>query len=112
MTPQKTLDEQIAEDLAHSERSGELRSAPSWGKPLDFGDGYEQTPPELRMGFKILKDAGVVPPTVEAMQRIAELKRQLAQAGEAEALALRQRLADLQQTVALQLEKLASSRSL
>ena len=110
MTRQKTMDEQIAEDLAHSERSGELRSAPSWGKPLDFGDGYEQTPPELRMGFKILKDAGVVPPTVEAMQRIAE--RQLAQAGEAEAPALRQRITDLQQTVALQLEKLASSRSL
>jgi len=30
----KTLDEQIADQLRDSERSGELRSAPSWGKPL------------------------------------------------------------------------------
>ena len=30
-----------------------------------LGDGYEQTPIELRMGYKILKDAGIVPPEVE-----------------------------------------------
>ncbi len=109
----KTLDEQIAEQLADSLRSGELRNAPSWGQPLDFGDGYDETPPELRMGFKILKDAGVVPHEVEMLKEAAALRQQLeAAAGPAEAQALRQRIAELQQAVALRLEKLAGSRSL
>ena len=29
-----TLDEHIAQSLRESQRSGELQSAPSWGKPL------------------------------------------------------------------------------
>jgi hypothetical protein len=109
----KTLDEHIAEQLAHSQRSGELQRADSWGKPLDFGDGYAQTPEELRMGFKILKDAGVVPHEVEMFRQIAALKQALhASIDEAEATALRRRIAELQQAVALRLEKLATSRRL
>lgn len=109
----KSLDEQIAEALAESVRNGELRAAPSWGKPLTFGDGYEETPVELRMGFKILKDAGVVPHEVTMLRELHALRQQLAHGqDEAEAAALRQRIADLQQAVALRLEKLAGSRSL
>ena len=109
----KTLDEQIAEQLAESQRSGELQSARSWGKPLDVGDGYFETPQELRMGFKVLKDAGVVPHEVEMLKQIAALKATLhATADAAEAQALRRRIAELQQAVALRLEKLAGSRSL
>ena len=48
-----------------------MRTARSWGRPLDLGDGYEQTPVELRMGYKILKDAGIVPPEVALMREIA-----------------------------------------
>ena len=47
-----TLDEQIAQSLRESQRSGELQSAASWGKPLDLADGYAQTPEELRMAFR------------------------------------------------------------
>ena len=61
-----TIDEQIAQSLRDAQRSGELQSAASWGKPLDFADGYAQTPEELRMAFKALKDAGFLPPEVEA----------------------------------------------
>ncbi len=70
----KLLDDHIGRALADSEASGELRSAPSWGKPLHFGDGYDETPPELRMAMKVLKDAGVVPPEVAAMQRLEKLR--------------------------------------
>jgi Domain of unknown function (DUF1992) len=78
------LDDHIGRALRASEASGELEAAPSWGKPLDFGDGYEQTPPELRMGFKILKDAGIVPPEVEMMRALAALRSELeAAAGDA-----------------------------
>ena len=108
-----TIDEQIAHSLRESQRSGELQSAPSWGKPLDLADGYAQTPEELRMGFKALKDAGFVPPEVETMQRIAALREVIATDPEApQADAMRLRLSELQQHLALRLEKLRSSGSL
>ena len=107
------LDDHIGRALADSARSGELRSAPSYGKPLHFGDGYDETPAELRMGYKILKDAGVVPPEVELMREIEKLRLSLADAAEsADTLQRRQRLVELQQALALRLEKLRISGSL
>ena len=61
-----TIDEQIAQSLRESQASGELQSAKSWGKPLDLNDGYAQTPEELRMAFKALKD--------RALQSLAALR--------------------------------------
>ena len=111
-----TIDEQIAQSLRESLRNGELKSAPSWGKPLDLADGYAQTPDELRMAFKALKDAGFVPPEVETMQQIATLREQLATVAAsndaAGANALRQRISELQQHLSLRLEKLRMSGSL
>ena len=111
-----TLDEQIAQSLRESLASGELATAASWGKPLDLADGYAQTPEELRMAFKALKDAGFVPPEVETMQQIAALREQLAAtaagADPSAADALRRRISELQQHLALRLEKLRTSASL
>jgi hypothetical protein len=108
-----TFDEQIAQSLRESERSGELQSAANWGKPLDLDDGYAQTPEELRMAFKALKDAGFVPPEVETMKQIAALRELIAADPSAPtADALRQRLSELQQHLALRLEKLRTSGSL
>ena len=108
-----TIDEQIAQSLRDAQRSGELQSAPSWGKPLDLNDGYEQTPEELRMAFKALKDAGFVPPEVETMKRIAALREVINAAPDApDAEAMRRRLSELQQQLALRLEKLRISGSL
>ncbi|HET9978053.1 MAG TPA: DUF1992 domain-containing protein, partial [Burkholderiaceae bacterium] len=73
----KLLEDHIGAHLRDSEATGELKAAPSYGKPLGFGDGYDETPAELRMGMKILKDAGVVPPEVEAMQQVAALQAEL-----------------------------------
>lgn len=104
------LEDHIGRALAQSEESGELRSARSYGKPLDLGDGYDETPAELRMGFKMLKDAGVVPAEVELMRDIEALRLQLAQMeatlDAAQAQALRQRLSEMQQQLSLRLEKL------
>ena len=108
-----TIDEQIAQSLRDAQRSGELQAAPSWGKPLDLEDGYAQTPEELRMAFKALKDAGFVPPEVETMKQIAALRHAIEAAPDApDAEAVRQRLSELQQHLALRLEKLRSSGSL
>ena len=108
----RTLDEQIAEALRLAQQSGELRSARDYGKPIDFGDGYDDTPPELRMAFKVLKDAGIAPPEVAMFRELAELRRQLAAlaAGDPVAVALRQRIAHLEVEVSLRVERLASAR--
>jgi Domain of unknown function (DUF1992) len=109
----KLLDDHIGESLRASERTGELQAAPSYGKPLAFGDGYDDTPAELRMGMKILKDAGVVPPEVEAMREAAALEERMnACTDEAERRVLQQRLSQMRQAIALRLEGLARGGSL
>jgi hypothetical protein len=106
------LDDHIGQHLRESEASGQLKAAPSYGKPLDFGDGYDETPAELRMGMKILKDAGVVPPEVELMQQAAALEAQWAACGdEAERRRLQQQIAEKRQAIALRLERLRATGS-
>jgi hypothetical protein len=101
------LEDHIGRHLQESARSGELQSAKSFGKPLDLGDGYDDTPAELRMGMKILKDAGVLPAEVQAMQEIAALQQAHAACQDAaQALQLAQRISDKQQALALRLEQL------
>jgi Domain of unknown function (DUF1992) len=108
----KLQDDHIGRALRESEASGELRTAPSFGKPMNYGDGYDETPEALRMGMKVLKDAGVVPPEVEVMREIAALQAQLAAtADEAVAKPLRQRISEKQQALSLRLEKLRTSGS-
>jgi Domain of unknown function (DUF1992) len=109
----KLTDDHIGRALRDSEASGELRTAPSWGKPLDFGDGYDETPAELRMPFKVLKDAGVVPHEVTLMAEAAALRERLAAAVDpAGQAALRQRLVDIEQALSLRLERLRATGSL
>jgi DNA-binding transcriptional ArsR family regulator len=107
--PLKLLEDHIGEHLRESVRSGELRSAPSFGRPMEFGDGYDQTPAELRMAMKVLKDAGVVPPEVELFHRLAALRRDAAAATEPErSRALSQKASELEQLIRLRLERLRS----
>ena len=101
-------DDHIGRALREIEASGELRGAPSWGKPLAFGDGYDETPPELRLGFKILKDAGIVPAEVEMMRALAGLRADLdAAAGDAgRERSLRGRIAALRLAIELRRDAL------
>ena len=109
----RLLEDHIGRALDQSHASGELKNAAGYGKPLNFGDGYDQTPAELRMGFKILKDAGVFPPEVELMRQV-EAQRQLLDAcTDANAIpALRLRLSEIQQQLSLRLERLRTTGSL
>ena len=109
----RLLEDHIGRALDQSHASGELKNAAAYGKPLNFGDGYDETPAELRMGFKILKDAGVFPPEIELMRQI-EAQRQLLESctDASAAIALRQRLSELQQQLSLRLERLRASGSL
>lgn len=96
------LDDEIGKHLQESMAQGELAKAASYGKPLDFGDGYSETPDEYRMGFKILKDAGFVPPEVELMQKIAAIRTQLSHGGrDGDQVELQKQLQELEVSLAL-----------
>jgi hypothetical protein len=107
----KLLEDHIGAHLRESQ--DELKHAPSYGKPLNFGDGYDATPVELRMGMKILKDAGVVPAEVEWLRGAAELETRLAACtDDGERRALQQQLSEKRQQIALRLEHLRATGSL
>jgi hypothetical protein len=109
----RTLDEEIARHLAEAAESGELQSADGYGQPLPRDVGYEDTPAALRMGFKILKDAGVAPAEVEWFHERAALRAKLDSAVEPEEReALQRRLVELEQKISLRLEALARNASL
>ncbi len=107
----RSQDQQIADALEQARRSGELQSAQSWGKPMAEAEGYAETPAEFRLPFKILKNAGVAPPEQELFQQRAALRQQLEALaeGSAERQALQQKLAELEQLLALRLEGLRAS---
>jgi hypothetical protein len=103
----RTQDETIAANIAEAQRSGELQTAPSYGKPMPEAAGWHETPAELRMPFKILKNAGVAPPEIELFHRRAELRHALAECkSDDERKTLRQRLSELEQLIAFRLERL------
>jgi hypothetical protein len=105
----RMLEDHIAEALREAQAKGELQGARSYGKPLDLGDGYDDTPPELRMAFKILKDSGFAPAEVQLLNDLAELRKQLAalDAASPEAQELRGKIHDLELKISLRMERLA-----
>ena len=105
------VDEIIRQWVERVEKTGEMRDNPQFGKPFDFKDGFLQTPEDLRMAHKILKNAGYVPAEVEMLQRLAALKEQLAAAVDPEQQRkLQTQLAELQQRVAMMLDGLRGRR--
>ena len=108
-----TQDEEIARYLREAAASGELQGIDGFGKPLPEDAGWNATPEELRMPFKILKNAGFAPPEVEMFRQRAELTAALESAtSEAEKVATQKRLGELQQKIALRLEALRATGSL
>ena len=106
----RSQDEEIAEHLTQAHRSGELRSAPSFGKPMAESEGWADTPTEFRLPFKILKNAGLPPPEIEMFHKRARLRDQLAAAAsELERRALAVQLGEVEQAIALRLEGMRAS---
>ena len=102
-----TLDDIIAAGLADAIASGELRAAPSWGRPLEDIDGWDATPESLRLPFKILKDAGFAPPELALFHTRARLREALDDTTDAARQArLSRELCELEQKLALRLESL------
>lgn len=101
-----SIDDVIGAWVKRIESTGELKHGRQWGRPLDLDDGYDQTPEDRRMPHKILKNAGYLPWEVETMNQIAELQQKLAGAGDdVEAHDLRRQLVELQQKLAVRLDR-------
>ncbi|MGG1943863.1 DnaJ family domain-containing protein [Trinickia sp. NRRL B-1857] len=106
-----TLDEQIARAIEDSQKSGELKCAKSWGKSQEEDPGFHETPDEFRLPFKILKDAGHIPPEVEMLKEIAALMEELnaLSPGDPRYDVKKTRLADLRLKTAIRLEAMRCS---
>jgi len=63
----------IAEAIAR----GELNDLPGEGKPLELDDDTN-VPEDLRVAYRILKNAGFVPPEVESLREIGQLEQLVA----------------------------------
>jgi hypothetical protein len=109
----RSMDQMIADHLEQARRSGELQRAESYGKPLADMQGWAETPGELRMPFKILKNAEAYPPEIELFHRRAALRREIdGCTSESERIALLKRLSDLEQFISMCLERLRTTREL
>ena len=64
-------EQRIAEAIAN----GDLDDLPGAGKPLELDDD-SHVPEELRVAYRILKNAGFVPPEIESL-RDAKAERKL-----------------------------------
>lgn len=105
------VDDIIKQWVERVEKTGELKHIEGFGKPFNFADGYLETPDDLRMAFKILKDAGYVPAEVEMLNRLAALREELAATQDTEQQrVLRVKIAEMQQKVAMMLGALRGAR--
>ena len=113
MTPLQLREDEIGRRLEEAHRSGELQLAASYGKPMTADAAWEATPDEFRMGFKILKDAGVIPPEVELFHERARLRAVLDSAcTEEDRIAARRALSDLEQKLSIRLSAMRTSGTL
>jgi Domain of unknown function (DUF1992) len=71
--PEALVEERIQEAI----RRGDFDDLPGAGQPLALDDD-RLVPPEARIGYRILKNAGFVPPEVLERREIAELQDRLA----------------------------------
>ena len=64
----------VEQRIAEASRRGDFNDLPGVGRPLSLDDD-RLIPEELRVAYRILKNAGYVPPEVQMMKDIAELER-------------------------------------
>ena len=88
---------------------GDFEGLPGRGKPLVFED-MSHVPPHLRLGYKVLRNAGVAPPEVELRREVYRLDRQIEATRDAVALEeLRRRRRDSDLSLAIMMERRAGT---
>ncbi|GGX99206.1 hypothetical protein GCM10007160_28530 [Litchfieldella qijiaojingensis] len=73
-----SLIDQMAEaHIQNALENGELDHLPGSGKPLELDDD-SMIPAELRAGYRLLKNAGYLPPELELVREIREVESLIA----------------------------------
>lgn len=66
------VDELAEQHIRAALEKGELSNLPGAGKPLQLDDD-SHVPPELRTGYRLLKNAGFLPPELELRREAVEV---------------------------------------
>lgn len=66
-----TFESLIDQHIRQAEADGQFQNLRGAGKPLDLDDDKD-VPEELRVGFRMLKNAGYAPPWIELQKSIRE----------------------------------------
>lgn len=74
------LDALAEKHINEAQARGEFEGLPGTGEPLDLGDDA-LVPEELRAAYRLLKNAGCLPPEVEAHGEIRDIESLLRAAG-------------------------------
>jgi hypothetical protein len=69
----KCLESLVEQRISEARERGELDDLPGSGAPLDFDDD-RLVPEALRVAYRVLKNAGYVPPEIEALRDIHALE--------------------------------------
>lgn len=72
MSFEKLAEKKIQEAIDN----GEFDNLAGKGKPVDL-TAYFATPADVRLGYSVLKNAGVIPPEVELLKEIDALREKL-----------------------------------
>lgn len=73
MPAEKLIEKRIREAMER----GAFDNLPGSGQPIDLSE-YFATPEDVRLGYKLLKDANVVPEELELLREAGALKEELA----------------------------------
>lgn len=67
----------VEERILKAQKKGEFENLAGWGKPLKFNENW-CIPEELRLAYKILKNADCLPPEIELKKEIKRTEDLLA----------------------------------
>jgi hypothetical protein len=68
------FDKIVEKKIQEAMQNGEFDNLPGKGKPLNFED-LSGVPEDLRMGFKVLKNAGLLPEEMQLKKEIYNLEQ-------------------------------------
>ena len=70
------FDKLVEQKIREAQRAGEFDDLEGAGRPINL-DAYFSTPEELRAGYAVLKNAGVLPEEAQLRREVNELKERL-----------------------------------
>jgi len=71
-----SFDRLVEQKIQEAMREGEFDNLEGEGQPINL-DLYFATPPELRAGYSVLKNAGVLPEEMQLLKEANEMRQEL-----------------------------------